>query len=529
VIFDTPHNQLLSILEQTCNALSVRRCHLASLNGNRVCMPAIWQDAQPRATQEYEQSDIAWPALHGEARYISIESDADLFPHANLLASEPVRAYAGFPLVSAAGALRGHLCVLHDSTLPVGAKVRAVLEAAAHQLVEEIDDWATGANTMLPEKSPIPIAEDDQFHMMAQHSGLAMVALAADDQVLAWNDESEHLYGFQAHEVLGQNYLARCIPTAAQTTVRKKFDAALAGASPQNYELPVVSRSGEQSQVLWHVNAIAEGLEAPARLIVIGQNVTAQRQLDASSGLQRSYLARAGRRSLLNEMMSGIAHEINQPLTAISTYAQSCLRFIDPQNPRPERLAEALEKLSQQVQRASRVIDRVRGLAQQGSNRIELVDCNQQLELIAQLAAMDLTAHGINLQLDLADNLPAVRCDPLQLQEVLLNLIQNAADAMEAIELRNGRDITLRSAFVDGTSVQISVIDCGEGVSEAAAGDLFQPFATHKATGIGMGLPISLSIMRAFDGHIDYYQNAEAGSTFVLELPIAAGGDDHDR
>ena len=252
-------------------------------------------------------------------------------------------------------------------------------------------------------------------------------------------------------------------------------------------------------------------------------DITAQKDAQDALRAQHEQLTRVSRLSTLGEMTAGIAHEINQPLTAISTYAQSSLRFLDPENPKPDRLRVALEKLSGEARRAGAVVKRIRDLARDRSRDVERIDCNQLIQDVEALASSDARAHGIRLNLELAANVVPVWGDPIELQQVVLNLIRNAIDAMEAIELRDGHDIILRTSNRKEGGVSLEVMDHGEGVQPDVADDLFHPFATTKSDGLGLGLSISRSIVTAHGGQLGYLNNPSGGATFVLTLPQAPG------
>ncbi len=268
----------------------------------------------------------------------------------------------------------------------------------------------------------------------------------------------------------------------------------------------------------------------PEFIVANVEDLTEHLDAEAKVRDQQDQLARLDRLSTLGEMMTGIAHEINQPLTAISTYAQSGLRFMDPENPKPDRLKEALTKLSSQARRAGAVVERIRELGRQknSNNHNQLVRIDQLIEQIEDLAVIDAGTHGARIRLDLNESLPSVWCDLVQIQQVILNLIRNAVDSMESCKFRNGDEIVLRTSIDEDGMTTIAVIDCGTGVSEEAATDLFRPFSTHKRSGLGLGLSISRSIMTAHGGQLDYYNNPIAGATFYLTLSQTSGDSIHE-
>ncbi len=279
-----------------------------------------------------------------------------------------------------------------------------------------------------------------------------------------------------------------------------------------------------------HINAaVGHDSEGSPEFVVANvEDLTERLGAEAQVRDQQEQLTRLDRLSTLGEMMAGIAHEINQPLTAISTYAQSGLRFMDPKNPKPDRLREALTKLSNQARRAGAVVERIRKLGRQEVSTNQLVRTDHLIEQIEELATIDAQTRGARIRLDLDTSLPSVWCDPIQIQQVILNLIRNSVDSMEAGDFCNGDEIVLRTSTDEDGVTTIAVIDCGTGVSEAAATDLFRPFSTHKRSGLGLGLSISRSIVTAHGGQLDYYNNPLAGATFYLTLPQVPGDSIHE-
>jgi two-component system sensor kinase FixL len=256
--------------------------------------------------------------------------------------------------------------------------------------------------------------------------------------------------------------------------------------------------------------------------VAIILDATEQEEIKKQERQHRDQLTHVARLSTLGEMAAGIAHEINQPLTAITTYAQACLRFLESGDADSEELQSALRKVGEQGQRAGHVVQKLRTLVKQGAAPRELVDCNQLIRDAMTLGHADARDHGIAIHLELAPALPPVYVDTVQIQQVLLNLIRNSIDAMEEAG-RKAAGIRVTSTRPSPTEVEISVIDHGAGVSEEAESELFNPFFTTKESGMGMGLSISRSLVAAHGGKLRYTRNPDSGSTFSFRLPTTRG------
>lgn len=231
----------------------------------------------------------------------------------------------------------------------------------------------------------------------------------------------------------------------------------------------------------------------------------------------RERLSHITRLSTMGEMAAGIAHEINQPLTAVVTYAQACRRLIENGQVDITRVSGILEKISVQALRAGEVIRRLRAFVKKSSTKRESINISTLVIDSVNLARADtrLLNHGVSLELN--DDSTMVIVDVVQIQQVLINLIRNAIDAMEE---QTGDPVIIKSQRVDLESMEISVIDFGKGVDTDAEESLFNPFFTTKDSGMGMGLPISQTIVNSHGGRLLHKGGDPRGSIFSFTLPI---------
>lgn len=229
-------------------------------------------------------------------------------------------------------------------------------------------------------------------------------------------------------------------------------------------------------------------------------------------------LTRVSRLAILGEMAAGVAHELNQPLAAIANYAQACDRLLAAPGTDVNEVREALRQITGQAVRAGEIIRRLRSLARPQDSP-EALDVNTLLRELRDLIECDARAHEVALRWDLAAQLPAVRADRAQIQQVVLNLVRNAVEAIEQAGAQT-RCLTVRTRHPPG-EVEIEVADSGPGVHPDVRASLFHPFCTTKAAGTGLGLAISASIARAHRGTLAYHPNDPQGACFVLRLPAA--------
>lgn len=247
---------------------------------------------------------------------------------------------------------------------------------------------------------------------------------------------------------------------------------------------------------------------------------------------QRDRLAQVGRLSTMGEMTASIAHEINQPLTAISMYAQACIRLLERTQPNAEKVLEAVRKLNDQSLRAGAVIERIQRFVQNVGGQREFVELNALLLDLRHLVVGDARLHGVEIAFDLSPLDPQVFCDPVQIQQVGLNLIRNAIDAMYEIDCKHGREIKVTSTVLDDgvaagghRMAQVMVVDCGPGVPVDEAPMIFSAFHTTKADGMGMGLSICRSIIQEHGGELSFRNNVGVGACFYFQIPL---GQQHE-
>jgi two-component system sensor kinase FixL len=365
--------------------------------------------------------------------------------------------------------------------------------------------------------------QNERLNATVEFSPVGILMVDKELCIVSANSALANMLGYEVEELIGRRFSELYHPDEISEGEHAVISSLAGGPPHYSTQRRYVHKDGHIVHAALNV-AVGHDSDGNPEFIVSNiEDLTERLDVEAQVRNQQDQLTRLDRLSTLGEMMAGVAHEINQPLTAISTYAQSSLRFMDPENPKPDRLREALTKLSDQARRAGAVVERVRKLTRQEDSANEFVSVNHLIKQIEDLATIDARPRGARIRLELDDSLPDVWCDPIQIQQVILNLIRNSVDAMESCEFRHGNQIVLRTSGVEGEAVMISVVDSGPGVSESVARDLFQPFSTHKRSGMGLGLSISRSIVTAHGGQLDYYNNAVAGATFHLTLPRVFG------
>jgi C4-dicarboxylate-specific signal transduction histidine kinase len=233
-------------------------------------------------------------------------------------------------------------------------------------------------------------------------------------------------------------------------------------------------------------------------------------------------LAHVTRLSTMGEMATEIAHEVNQPLTAITNYSSACVRMLTSNSENPEEIIDALKEITRQAQRAGEVIRRLREFVAKDDSHRSTNDINEVMRSVFSLAQVEARWHAVDLEIQLAEALPHVLVNKILIEQVALNLIRNAIEAMNGIEINN-RTVTIKTMPHINESIMVVVEDFGPGLSEEALLRIFEPFYTTKPSGMGMGLAICKSIIEAHGGQLWAMQNKPAGAKFQFTLPLSQG------
>jgi signal transduction histidine kinase len=227
-------------------------------------------------------------------------------------------------------------------------------------------------------------------------------------------------------------------------------------------------------------------------------------------------LARINRVNTMGELTASLAHEIRQPISAAVTNAKACLRWLGRDEPAIAQAREAASRLVNDVTRAADIIGRIGSLFKKGPPQRELVDVNELIREMIALLHSEANRYSISIRTELAEHLPKITADPLQLQQVFLNLMLNGIDAMK--EMSGGSELSIKSEADEG-ELRISVSDTGVGLPPEQADQIFKAFFTTKDNGTGMGLSISRSIIESHGGRLWFISNSGQGATFQFTLP----------
>jgi signal transduction histidine kinase len=275
-----------------------------------------------------------------------------------------------------------------------------------------------------------------------------------------------------------------------------------------------------------YVRAVAHAVRAPSgqlRLFGAVQDLTASKRAEEALNRAGAELARVSRVTSLSALTASIAHEVNQPLAGIITNAGTCLRMLDAAPPNLEGARETARRTIRDGNRATDVINRLRALFSKRELLLEPLDLNEATREVIALSSNDLQRNRIVLQSELADDLPMITGDRVQLQQVILNLLRNASDAMVDVDDRP-RQLRIKTERESGDRVRLSVRDAGVGLPAQSMNSLFDAFYTTKSGGMGIGLFVSRSIVDRHQGRLWAEPNDGPGATFSFSVPGGRAG-----
>jgi two-component system sensor kinase FixL len=473
---------------------------------------ASWEDGEPGPVREYALSGTPCAAVmrHG-VQVVDCELGRRyMLDKASI--GYGCESFVGSPIVNREGEKIGQICVFGAQPLHDPEMASAIVSLAAVRVSAELEHRQEQAAVARSEAC-FRAVFDQRLHL----AGI----LSVEGRVLEANQKSLDFAGLQREQVIGHCYWDTPWWSHSPETQKRMHDAIRSAAAGETvrFETTCPRSDGQVATLDFSVRPIKDKDGKIIFLVTESDDITERRHAEEEARQHRARVAHVARLSTLGEMAAGIAHEINQPLTAISLFAQAGRRMVDSGN--FERMGEVCHKLNEHALRASEVVERMQTMARQGENEKRVVDCNELIDSAVKLAESEARIYDIQIAFDRGDNLAPVSVDGVQIQQVALNLLRNGMEAMTVDSDAGGRSISIRTRMRDRDEIEISVSDTGCGIPDEYSDKLFTPFSTTKTSGMGMGLSISQAIVRAHGGGIGFYNNDSGGATFWFTLPAA--------
>lgn len=369
-----------------------------------------------------------------------------------------------------------------------------------------------------------------QLRERERHMDLA--SAAADLGMWTWDIDRDtiwatrrarELFGFSESEPINRARFFGSVHPEDREITDRAIDLALASDVGYEVEYRVLLPDGKTRWMEARGQIERDGRGEARLLRGVVLDISARRATELEVQQLRSELAHASRVSMMGQFASALAHELGQPLGAILRNTEAAELFLEHDPPDIEEVRAILADIRHDDQHAGNVIDRLRALLKRRNFTPRALSVSDELANVFALARSDLSTRKMQLEIDMAPDLPTVLGDPVHLQQVLLNLILNAMDAVEEVA-DTRRKVTVRAQRHGSGEIEVAVEDSGPGIAPDKLGRLFEPFFTTKANGMGIGLSISRTIIEAHGGRIWAENNAGEGATFRFTLPLTEAG-----
>jgi two-component system sensor kinase FixL len=361
-------------------------------------------------------------------------------------------------------------------------------------------------------------ASEQRFRTVVEAAPSAILLVDDEGRIALANAQAENVFGYPRAELVAKP-VEMLIPARYRVPHIRLRDAY--SSDPQTRAMgtgrELFARRKDGNEVPVEVALSPMATQEGGFVLVSVVDITERKDLERATARQRDELAHLSRVAMLGELSGSLAHELNQPLTAILSNAQAAQRFLAQSPPRLDGLAEILSDIVRSDHRAGAVIQRIRSLLRKESAQRNPLDINDVVEETLRLMRSDLLNRRVVVRADLGEGLPAVSGDRNQLQQVLLNFMMNGCDAMDGRDM-DGRLLVRTRTTADG-NVDFSVADRGTGIPSADLERIFEPFVTTKSHGMGLGLTICRSIVDAHGGRLWATNNSDGGATLHCELP----------
>jgi len=376
---------------------------------------------------------------------------------------------------------------------------------------------AAGRERLMVDKTT---AMSDALDALMEAAVDAIIIIDGQGRIRRFNRAAENLFGYRESELTGRN--VRCLMAEPHRSrhddyLQRYAETGRASIIGRGREERGQRKSGETFPMLLSVGEIQRAGEA--RFVGIVRDLSAMRESQEQIRQLEEQLLHADRLVILGELTAGIAHEINQPLTAIAAYADAGCKLIERAGEgQRDDLQFVCERIGEQSRRAAEVVQRLRKLVRSGAVSKARHDINEIIKYTLLLFEYEVKKANIELNFEPLETLQELYVDEIQIQQIVVNLVKNAIDAISASGQPEGRiDIRVEQ---DGPQVEISVTDDGPGVEKSLQDRLFEPFFTTKPKGVGLGLSICRNIAAAHGGSLRFTPIEPDGSRFMLTLPL---------
>lgn len=356
--------------------------------------------------------------------------------------------------------------------------------------------------------------------------GIYGVDLKGDSTFI--NKSMEEMTGWKAKELIGKNQHELLHHTRLDGSPHPANECPVYLTFKDNKKRYIEEdlfwkKSGESFPVEYSSTPMKDEHGETISSVVVFRDISLKKQVEEEARLHQKELAHVTRLSTMGEMASGMAHELNQPLTAIATNADACIRLVESDTDQREKVMDVLERISAQARRAGGIIQQLRQFVRKEQMHYTNINLNESIRDVLQLMRHELDKNEVRVMLHLDNRLPTVKAQHIQIDQVILNLVKNGMEAMVDADVDN-KLLTISTSHNDENQVTVKIEDMGPGLSEEMQQKIFTPFATTKAKGMGLGLTISQGIIEAHQGRLRYESAPGKGAAFCFYLPVDNNG-----
>jgi PAS domain S-box-containing protein len=362
--------------------------------------------------------------------------------------------------------------------------------------------------------------ERDKAQQYLSVARVMIKALNREGEITLINKRGCEVLGYEEEEIIGRNWFDLCVPEKVREEVKKVFRKLIAGdlEVSEYYENPILTRDGEERIIAWKNTIVRNKAGDIIGSLSSGEDITERKRAEEE-------LIRSERLASVGQLAAGVAHEVNNPLAGILVYIKLLLKRHKQNKLQTEETKKQLEKIGKETERCSRIIKNLLDFSRQTEVKLRPVDVDKVIEATFSIIGHQISLENIRTEKKLCTSLPPVLVDFDQIQQALMNIVLNAAQAMP-----NGGDLTITTSIAKGVkigdsirdAIRIDVSDTGVGISKENLGKLFTPFFTtkEKGKGVGLGLSVVHGIVERHHGKIEIKSNPGAGTTFSIYLGI---------
>jgi PAS domain S-box-containing protein len=496
-----------SLVQSLAVSLQVKRIFVAECIGSdrrRVRTLAFMNDGNFEENIEFDLSGTPCEAVvQGSACYHP-DNLEKLYPR-----EKGFESYIGAPALDLSGRVLGHLAIFDTTDMRHLPHAESIIQIFATRVGVELHRKRTQEALQ---------ASEEKYRLLVENQTDLVIKIDQNGCLQFVSPSYCEMFSRSESDLQGSSFHQQ---VHASDRERIEFEWQKLNVAPWIAQLEhrVVVATGER-WLGWALKALRDDSGEVIEIVGVGRDVTDRRKAEEQARQHLHTLAHAGRMHSMGEMASTLAHELNQPLTAILSFSQASQRVIKNQDYDHDELENALQRIAVNAKRAGDIISHMRGFIRKEEPHTELSDINRLIREAIELVNSELLQLEIDVVFNQQESLPDVAVDPIHIQQVILNLVRNS---MEAIEQHSGgkRRISITTRMHKPGGIEVSITDTGPGLDAAIADKIFNTFATTKPEGMGVGLSICKSIIEAHGGELAIRQDPGSGATFSFVLPTA--------